>query len=178
MQLLELLPSYYDNNKTMILLQLILSSQCDKLGDMLQETVDQCTISTASSMLQRWERIFDVPTNLSLTYKQRREALAAKIMGAGTTTKEMIKRTAAAFSGGDVEVVEDNAHSAFIIRFVGTKGIPTDMQSFIRMIEDIKPAHLSYSFEYTYTVWGVLKEKAWDSITDETWDSLQTSKEV
>ena len=59
----------------------------------------------------------------------------------------MIVDTAKAFSGGDVEVLEDAANHRFVVRFVGVKGIPRNMQGFINMLEEIKPAHLVYAFE-------------------------------
>jgi hypothetical protein len=49
------------------------------------------------------------------------------------------------------------------------------MESFKNMLEDIKPAHLGYVFEYTYTVWNVLKEKnlTWTNSIIKTWDELK-----
>ena len=102
----------------------------------------------------------------------------AKLRGQSTTTKQMIRDTAAAFSGGEVQVIEDNPHHRFIVRFVGVKGIPRNMQAFIDMLEDIKPAHLSYSFEYTYTVWGNVKGLTWGDLKTKTWGEVKTMEGV
>lgn len=178
MRLNDLLPPYYEENETMQFLQSILSEKCTWLERMQDSNIAQCFISTADNLLGRWEKILAVESDLTMNYKQRREALSAKITGMGTTTREMIRNTAAAFSGGEVEVIEKNEQYAFIVRFVGTKGVPSSMPNFIRMLEEIKPAHLTYSFEYTYTVWQELKDDTWESISKESWDSLKISKEV
>lgn len=144
----------------------------------LSELLDQCFISTATWGLTRWEQVYGLVTNMALTYEQRREILMAKLRGQGTTTAQMIKETAETFSGGEIEVIEDNPNYHFIVRFIGIKGIPRNMNAFVSMLEDIKPAHLSYSFEYRYTVWNELINRSWGSVTNYTWDSIRTLKEA
>lgn len=144
----------------------------------LEDLRSQCFISTATWGLILWEKMYEVTSNLALSYEQRREILMAKARGHGTTTKEMIRLTAAAFSGGDVEVIEFNSESRFVVRFVGIKGIPRNMQSFIAMLEDIKPAHLAYSFEYTYTVWDNLADMTWGELGTKTWDEVRVMEGV
>ena len=144
----------------------------------LRDLFDQAFIVSATWGLVLWERMYGVTTNMSLSYEQRREILMAKLRGQSTTTKQMIRDTAAAFSGGEVQVIEDNPHHRFIVRFVGVKGIPRNMQAFIDMLEDIKPAHLSYSFEYTYTVWGNVKGLTWGDLKTKTWGEVKTMEGV
>lgn len=143
-----------------------------------EELLDQCFIATATWGLTLWEEMYNVTTNLSLSYEQRREILMAKTRGHGTTTKQMIEETAAAFSGGEVEVVEYNPENRFVIRFIGIKGIPRNMQAFVSSLEDIKPAHLAYGFEYTYTVWNSLDQLAWGDLGTKTWDDVRVMEGV
>jgi len=89
----------------------------------------------------------------------------------------MIKQTAEAFSGGDVDVIEDNPHHFFVVRFVGIKGIPRNMQSFVSMLEDIKPAHLAYRFEYRYTVWDNLQSDTWAGLGKLTWSEARIKED-
>lgn len=119
-----------------------------------------------------------VATNMSLTYEQRREILMAKLRGQGTTTRKMIEDTAVSFSGGEVKVIEDNPNHLFIIQFIGIKGIPRNMQAFVSMLEDIKPAHLAYRFEYRYTIWNEVRPYIWNHLTTITWDDVKTLKEA
>lgn len=142
----------------------------------LEELVAQCFVSSATWGLIRWEEVFGVATNMSLSYEQRREIIIAKIRGQGTTTVDMIKGAAEAFSGGEVEVIEDNPNYHFIVRFVGIYGIPRNMQAFISMLEDIKPAHLWYTFDYKYIIWDDLKPKTWNDMRPYTWDGLRVNE--
>ena len=85
----------------------------------------------------------------------------------------MIKETAEAFSGGEVDVIEYPEESKFIVKFIGVKGIPRNMQGFIDMLETIKPAHLGYEFKYTFTVWNHLTGLTWEQVNAMTWDELR-----
>ncbi|MFT8350073.1 YmfQ family protein [Clostridium saccharoperbutylacetonicum] len=135
----------------------------------------QCFIDTATWGLLYWEDEYGIETNLSLSYEQRREILKAKKRGQGTTTKAMLKNAAEAFSGGEVSIIEDNENYLFVIQFVGVKGIPQNMQAFMNMLEDIKPAHLTYNFKYTYTIWNFIMEKKlnWNNIKTKNWEELK-----
>lgn len=174
--LMSLVPPFVAEKREMHELYTAQGYQTGQLEHDLADTVDQCFLATATWGLTRWERIFGITTNLSLSYEQRREILMAKLRGQGTTTVQMIRDTAAAFSGGDVDVIEDNPHHRFIVRFIGAKGIPRNMQGFISALEEIKPAHLAYEFEYRYTVWHELESYTWDSLKGMSWDNTKTLK--
>ena len=75
-------------------------------------------------------------------------------------------------------MIEDNPNHLFVIQFIGIKGIPRNMQAFINMLEDIKPAHLAYRFEYRYTIWEELKPYTWKQLGAMIWDEVRTLKEV
>ncbi|MFL0165584.1 YmfQ family protein [Candidatus Clostridium helianthi] len=152
--------------------------QGTELGGFLYYSDDvkkQLHIDTATWGLVYWEERYGIETNLDLSYEQRREMVKAKKRGQGTTTMQMIKNVAEVFSGGEVNVIENTGPYIFTIQFVGVKGIPHNMQAFINMLEDIKPAHLGYEFKYTYTVWNFLKEKklTWNNSKAKTWNQLK-----
>jgi hypothetical protein len=102
----------------------------------------------------------------------RRERIKAKIRGIGTVTKQMITDTAASYSNGVVEVIEYPSANSFKIKFVGTRGIPPNMGDLTLTIEEIKPAHLTYVFEYTWVTWNDFEgyNKTWNQ-----WDALSLS---
>jgi hypothetical protein len=81
----------------------------------------------------------------------------------------MIQNVAKSFSNGDVDIVEDNTDYQFTVKFVGTMGIPPNMDDLTAAIEDIKPAHLAFIFEYTYITWAEFDSynKTWDQ-----WDTF------
>lgn len=131
-------------------LQGILSNDINNLVNGLNETIDQCFVNTATSLLSRYEKIYGIQVDVSKSNEFRRERIRAKIRGVGTVTKQMIIDAARSYSNGEVEVIEDSANYSFKIKFVGTKGLPPNMADLTLTIEEIKPAHLTYAFEYVY----------------------------
>lgn len=150
MDLMELLPEYYKSNKTMEELQGILSADINNLASNLKTTIDECFVNTATALLSRYEKIYGIQVDVSKTNEFRRERIKAKIRGTGTVTKKMIENVAKSYSNGEVQVIENAADYSFKVKFVGTLGIPENMADLTVTINEIKPAHLSFSFEYSY----------------------------
>lgn len=172
--LLNLIPPFITELAEMYEMYISQGNEVGSLRHSMEDVIDQCFIMTATWGLGRWEAVFGIVTNHSLSYEQRREVLVAKMRGQGTTTVQMIKDVAAAFSGGEVEVTEDNPDHRFIVSFTSTKGIPENMQGFISMLEEIKPAHLAYEFKYWLTTWDELKNFNWNGLKVTTWDGIKT----
>ena len=171
--LMSLLPWYYKSNVTIEGLQNSIAKELGKLYYNLDDLINQLFIDTATWGLSIYETELDLATNPSLSYEERRELIKAKLWGRGTTTKQMIKETAKAFSGGEVDVIEYPSEYRFVVKFIGVKGIPRNMQGFIDMLEAIKPAHLAYEFNYTYTVWDFIKHLTWNGVSGMTWGDLR-----
>jgi uncharacterized protein YmfQ (DUF2313 family) len=172
--LTQYLPPYYENSAIM---KAIHDAYAEELGYVyyfLEDFLKQfLTPTTATWGLAFWEQELGLKTDTSKTYEERREIILARLRGMGTVGKDVIKRAAEAFSGGDVDVIEYPAEQRFVVKFVGTIGVPKNMASFIEMIEDLKPAHLVYSFEYTFTWWDLLKELTWAQVGIMTWSQLK-----
>ncbi|HIX15976.1 MAG TPA: YmfQ family protein [Candidatus Hungatella pullicola] len=174
MRLIELLPDYYEHNATMKILQEILSDATDLLDQKMDNTILECFVSTSDQLLSRYDVIFGVKTNVSLSSQARRERIMAKISGVGTTTKEMIVDVASRYSNGEVEVIEDNSQYCFKVKFVGTLGIPSDLEGLKATIEEIKPAHLAVDYEYTYNTWRDISHLTWNQAQKYTWSGIRT----
>ena len=176
MELIKLLPDYYQDNETMLTLQNVLSEETDKLDVELKVTVNQCFPQLATTLLSRWETILGIKTDGSLSDTSRQEQILAKLSGTGTTTKQMIKDVAEKFSGAEVEVIEDNANSRFYIRFVGQLGVPENMTGLKAAIEDVKPAHLEVIYEYIYNTWQDVTKMTWQKASGYTWQTIREVK--
>lgn len=174
MELIKLLPDYYDKNVTMQTLQEILSRVTDELDEQLSSTISECFIATASELLSRYEQVFGLGVDISKSDAFRRERICAKISGTGTTTKEMVKSVARSYSNGEVEIIEDNDHYCFVVRFVGTLGIPGNMADLKLTIEEIKPAHLAVEYEYIYNTWNDVSVLTWEQAAAYTWEEIRT----
>jgi len=174
LDLMTLLPDYYNNNLTMEELQSIIATDISVLTSSFNETIDECFANTASSLLSRYEKIYGITIDVSKSDEFRRERIRAKIRGIGTVTTQMIVDTATSYSNGEVEVIEDPANYSFKIKFVGTLGIPANMADLTLTIEEIKPAHLAFTFEYVYNTNQVLGTKTHAQLAAYTHNQLGT----
>lgn len=172
--LLEYLPDYYKDSKVFKALLHAFVKEINTNNYSIAELEDQLFIDTATWGLDVWERELQIYTDLRKTYEERREIIKAKMRGSGTCTIEMIKNTALAYTNAEVEIIEDNANYTFAVKFVSVKGVPKDIESFKDTLERIKPAHLAYTLEYTYTIWGDLSGMTWDELADKTWQEAKT----
>ena len=87
MELIKLLPDYYEKNVTMQTLQGLLSEVTNELENGLSSTISECFVSTASRILSRYEQLLGLEVDVSKPDSFRRERIRAKISGVGTTTK-------------------------------------------------------------------------------------------
>lgn len=171
--LMRMIPEYYRNSRVMKAIQSVDAAELGQLRFALDETLKQFFVDSATWGLDGWEKELGLSTDSASPSARRRELIRAKLRGTGTTTKRMIIEAAASFSGGEVEVIEYPEENRFEVKFVGVKGIPSNMAGFIRMLEDIKPAHLAYSFRYSYSTWANLMLLTWSEAGVKTWDELR-----
>lgn len=179
--LMHYLPNYWHEIKEMIALQESLGKEVGELDCKLNDLFSQCFIESATWGLDLWEKELGLKTNYKNSYEHRREMIKAKLRGAGTTTKAMIENVARAFSNGEVEVTEHNEEYYFEITFVGTKGIPSNMDGLKHTIEEIKPAHLGIEYIFTQLTWDDFDKynktwNMWDSL-NLTWDEFNVYNE-
>ena len=174
--LLEYLPSFYHNSDVIRSFMESNSIEVDTLKAYVEDLSKNLYVKTATWGLDLFEEELGLATDKSISYEERRERILAKKRGNGTTTKTMIKNTAEAFSGGEVEVIENFEDYSFIVKFVGVLGIPKNLTLFKDMIEEIKPAHLNYELAFTYTVWNMImsKKAIWNDLNKETWVDLMS----
>jgi hypothetical protein len=174
--LLEYLPSFYHNSDVIKTFMESNSIEVDTLKAYIEDLIKNLYIKTATWGLDLFEEELGLATDKSISYEERRERILAKKRGNGTTTKAMIKNTAEAFSGGEVEVIENFNDYSFVVKFVGIKGIPKNLTLFKNMIEEIKPAHLNYELAFTYTVWSMVMatDNTWNDFSSKTWVELMT----
>ena len=172
--LMRYLPHYYVSSTIMKAIQDAYAEELGYVYYFLEDFLKQfLTPATATWGLAFWEQELGLKTDISKSYEERREIIMARLRGIGTVGKNVLISAASAFSGGDVDVIEYPAEHRFVVKFIGTLGVPKNMASFVEMVEDVKPAHLTYSFEYTYTWWNMLKELTWAQAGTKTWDELK-----
>lgn len=147
---MKYLPGYYRKSQVMTNITNAENIELQTFQANLTSTLDQFFVETATSALEKWERDLGIQVDNTKPWEQRRSVIKAKLRGTGTVTLDLIKNTAASYSNGEVDVIEDNSNNCFTIKFIGTIGIPPNIDDLENTIEEIKPAHLAYSFEYTF----------------------------
>lgn len=150
MALIELLTRNYTQSPEVADIQGTFDHIVNMVISNKEDMFRQFNLESATWGLEKWERMTGLETDLAKSYEFRRERISAKLRGRGTTTKQMVKDVAMAYSNGEVEVIEDPVNYSFKIKFVGTKGLPPNMADLTLTIEEIKPAHLAFEFEYVY----------------------------
>lgn len=171
--LMRYLPEYWQEEQTMKELQKAFGTELEKLLLYFSDVKKQMFIESATWGLTNWEKAFGLDTDVSKSYEFRRERIRAKIRGTGVATKQMIVNVASAFAGGEAEVIEYPAESRFVVKFVGVKGVPANMTDLTQTIEEIRPAHLAFEFEYTYVYWDELRQYTWGELRSYTWDQVR-----
>ncbi len=181
MALIDMMRPNYKNSPQAAELQAALNKQTEKLMNTKDDMLAQLNVRTATWGLGLWEKALGIVTDISKLPDFRRSRIESKLRSQGVTTKIMIKNVAESFSNGIVDVIEHAAEYRFDIKFIGTLGIPPNMDDLIAAIEEIKPAHLAYAFIYTYITWDSVERynHTWDEweMKNLTWDAFETYKE-
>ncbi len=128
--------------------------------------------TTATWGLSDWEKALGLPTDVSRPVGFRRPRIVSKLRGSGATTVEMLQNVAESFSNGAVEIIEYPAEYRFEVKFVGTIGVPPNMDDLSAALDEIKPAHLAYTYVIIYRTWGDLAGRTWDELDAYTWDEI------
>jgi len=156
-ELIDYLPTQYRDSPEVRELQQAFGKWADMLHTDSEDLIEQFFIGSATWGLRVWEAALWLESDADKTYEFRRTRIESKLRGLGTATKAMIMNVASSFSNGEAEVIEHNSEYWFDIKFVGTIGIPPNMDDLTAAIEEIKPAHLSYAYSYRYRIYGELK---------------------
>ena len=80
---------------------------------------------------------------------------------------------AASFANGQVEVVEHNDQYYFVVKFVSILGVPPNIDDLTAAINEIKPAHFDFIYEYIFHQWGLFRPYTWGQLAGRTWKDLR-----
>ena len=83
------------------------------------DAADQAHIATATWGLELWEDLVGIVPETGATDADRRKAITAKLLGAGTCNAGMISDIAKALTGCDAVVIEQFSTYQFSLQFIG-----------------------------------------------------------
>lgn len=95
-----------------------------------------------------WENHLKIVPTPSQTIEDRRAKIQAKWLSKYHNDMALIQRICDSWKNGEVEA--DFVNGKIQIQFVGSFGIPSDLESLKDSIEEIKPAHLPLTWIYRY----------------------------
>lgn len=153
------LADYYKNSKVIDNILNSFALELTKLENARKEMINQLQPEAATYSLNRWENDYLLDNKDNYKTEYRRSIIAARMKGTGICTKEFIKNIAATYGNGDIEIIEPTKEGDYtlIIKFVGTKGIPPNLNDFKNTIEEIIPAHMVAAYQFNYNVVENLK---------------------
>ena len=176
MSLIDKLPYFYDNIFTRPI-QKALDVEAQEIHKLVEDTLNQLFVDSATYGLDKWENLLGIKKN-TLSINTRRENIKAKMRTRGTSTVSVIKNICEAYSNGEVEVNVIHNEYRFEIIFVGSIGVPAAFDELDKTINEIKPCHLSHSYEFTYNNHNDLSKFTHDELSQFTHDELRTSKQI
>ena len=172
MGLIDKLPSFYKQSDSVIDIQGSLEKERCILEENIKKLINDLFAITSEN-IERWEKLVGIKSDVSKTLEFRKTNVIARIRGKGTTTVDLIKNVSISYSNGEVDVIEDNENYKFIVRFVGQKGIPTNLNDLKNAIEEIKPAHLEVEYQFIYNTWNMISYLTWNEANTSTWERLR-----
>ena len=146
------------------------------LWDAYEDFGAQLNVDTATWGLQYWEQALGIAVDVSKNVEYRRSVIKSKLRGAGTTTVAMIQNTAQSYSNGEVEVTEEATQYAIKITFVGTLGVPPNLDDLTNTLKEIMPAHLRWEYIMIFNTWQAVASHTWGSVAGMTWQELKESE--
>ena len=174
MSLINKLPSFYDNDIVKPI-QNALNIEADSINSSVEDTLNQFFVSNATYGLDNWEKMLGISKN-NFDIQTRRENIKAKMRSRGTTSIDVIKNICEAYSNGEVDIIVNHSDYSFVIKFVGSIGIPQAFDELDKTIENIKPCHLAHSYEFTYNAHSKLSKFTHEELSRFTHEELRSSQ--
>ncbi|MEF3302387.1 DUF2313 domain-containing protein [Paenibacillus sp. GYB003] len=178
--MLSYLPRYYDTSRAIRSLLQGEGNELNQLHEALNGILLQLYVRTADWGLDQWEKEMGLSFDAGKTNNARRDQIVSRLRGYGTATGRVVREVAEAYDGGAIDVIENFAGSAIVIKFVDTRGIPQNLEDCKEALRAVVPAHLDIGFEFRYFLWSDLdaKQLTWDQLDalHLTWDQLEVYK--
>lgn len=173
MALIDRLPLFYKDTKEVINIQNALENERLELEGKVKTLINDLFVITSEN-INEWENFVGIKVDVTKPLEFRKNNVIARIRGKGTTTKELIKNVSESYANAEVDVIENNNLYSFLVKFIGVKGIPENLNDLKKAIEEIKPAHLSVNYDFTYNSWSMVNHMTWGEVESITWDKLRT----
>ncbi|HWR60999.1 MAG TPA: putative phage tail protein [Clostridia bacterium] len=147
-EMLGYLPPHWRSSKVFEQVMGAEGAEFDSILASIEDIETQLDIDRATWGLAVYEKELGLQTDISKPLDDRRSVVKSKLRGTGKADAVLLKLVADAYTNGDVEVTfpEGVIH----VRFDNVLGAPPNMADLTNTIEELRPAHLPFEFEYLY----------------------------
>lgn len=173
MTLLERYPEVLFHGAEFPDLQRALDSERQALRQAEEDLAAQLCVDSATWGLACWEAALGLAVEVEKNISFRRSRVKSKLMGAGVTTAELVQDVAASFSKGAVAVREDAAAYRVDIAFIGSIGVPPNMDDLTAALREIMPAHLGWDYRFYYNTWEATRRHTWAELKGRRWAQVK-----
>ena len=122
-----------------------------------ESALEQLCVETATWGLPYWERTLGIPVDEGRDLATRRSRVRVKLLGVDVTTVALVRSSAEIYSGQKAQVMEYPDQFRLEISFVDFPGIPPNMRDLTTSLREIMPAHLHWSYLFSYDTDNPLK---------------------
>ena len=141
---LEYISPIYEQSIIMQAIMEAIGTEWDDVGRLTDEVFAQLFPQTATWGIVYWERLVGIPRNDSLSIEQRRTRVLTQMQIRWPMTKERMEQLVRTFSKDKQAYIRQFFNEyRFEVLFNLTQ--PVDLGTVYEVIEEAKPAHLSYS---------------------------------
>lgn len=128
----------------------------EALGIVFQRLIDFCESVKNNQFFDRldedgakwWEKLLKITPTANQALKDRQATIQAKYLSNGHNEVKLIQKVCDAWQNGEIEA--DFVGGKIQIQFVGSYGIPSDLDSLKEAIDEIKPSHLPLMWIYKH----------------------------
>lgn len=173
MPLIARYPDFYRGSPEFKSLQDALEPEIQALWERRDSVMNQLSPETATWGLRYWEQTLGIPVEMEKDLDFRRSRVCSKMRGSGVTTVAMIQNVSESFSNGAVDVTEYPKQFRLEIKFIGTHGVPPNMDDLTQTLREIMPAHLQWDYVLVYNTWAVAGTLTWNQAGTMTWRQLR-----
>ena len=166
-------PDFYAGSPEFVDMQNALEPEALALWTARDGLMDQLCVNTATWGLQYWEQTLGITVEQGKDLEYRRSRIRSKLRGSGVTTVALIESVAESFSNGDVAVTEYPQDYRLEIKFVGTIGIPPNLEDLTASLREILPAHLAWDYVMVYNTWDMTAQHTWNELRQRSWDDVK-----
>ena len=148
MQMVHNLPQQYREDPWILALADAILGVLEGQRECSQSIRAQLSLETITWALEIEERAAGITPPLGATLESRRSVLAARYRSSGKVTIEQIQAVADAWRNGEVEVSFPDGR--IHVQFIGSFGVPEDLEGLKEAISRVIPAHLPVDYLLRY----------------------------